>query len=78
MNGWKLTWTWPDPGEAIGTLWNGSGAQPGTAVTVTNASYNAAIGASGGTTSFGFLGSDTGQTTAPAAFFLNGSICGNN
>ena len=24
VNGWKLTWTWPDSGEAITQLWNGS------------------------------------------------------
>jgi hypothetical protein len=78
VNGWKLTWTWPNSGEAITQLWNGSYTQSGTAVTVTNASYNGTIGASGGTATFGFLGSDTGQTTAPAAFYLNGSICANN
>jgi hypothetical protein len=78
VNGWTLTWTWPDSGEAVTQLWNGSETQSGSNVTVTNASYNAAIGANGGTVSFGFLSSDTGQTTAPAAFFLNGSICGNN
>jgi hypothetical protein len=78
VNGWKLTWTWPNSGEAITQLWNGSETQSGTAVTVTNASYNATIGASGGTVSFGFTGSDTGQTPAPAAFYLNGSICSNN
>src|SRR5205823_6458820 len=78
VNGWKLTWTWPDSGEAITQLWNGSETRSGTAVTVTNAGYNSTIGGSGGTVSFGFTGSDTGQTPAPAAFFLNGSICGNN
>jgi hypothetical protein len=78
INGWKLTWTWPDSGEAITQLWNGSETQSGTAVTVTNASYNAAIGGNGGTVSFGFTGSDSGQTPAPAAFYLNGSICANN
>jgi Cellulose binding domain/Fibronectin type III domain len=78
VNGWKLTWTWPDSGEAITQLWNGSETQSGTAVTVTDASYNAAIGGGGGTVSFGFTGSDSGQTPAPAAFYLNGSICANN
>jgi hypothetical protein len=78
VNGWKLTWTWPDSGEAITQLWNGSETQSGSAVTVTDAGYNATIGASGGTVNFGFTGSDSGQTPAPAAFFLNGSICGNN
>ena len=36
------------------------------------------IGASGGTVNFGFTGSDSGQTPAPAAFHLNGAICSNN
>jgi hypothetical protein len=78
VNGWKLTWTWPNSGEVITQLWNGSVAQTGTAVTVTNASYNGTIAPNGGTTSFGFLGTDTGVTTAPTAFYLNGSICSNN
>ena len=47
-------------------------------MTVANASYNATIGASGGTVNFGFTGSDSGQTPAPAAFHLNGAICSNN
>jgi hypothetical protein len=78
VNGWKLTWTWPNSGEVITQLWNGSFTQAGTNVTVTDAGYNSSLGANGGNTSFGFLGSDTGLTTAPAAFFLNGSICSNN
>jgi hypothetical protein len=78
VSGWKLTWTWPDSGEAITQLWNGSSIQSGTSVTVTNASYNATIGANAGTVSFGFTGSDTGQAPAPAAFYLNGTICSNN
>ena len=78
INGWTLTWTWPVSGEAITDLWNGSETQSGSNVTVTNAGYNGTIGASGGTVNFGFTGSDTGQTTAPAAFHLNGNICANN
>jgi hypothetical protein len=78
VNGWQLTWTWPNSGEAITQLWNGTATQSGTAVTVANASYNATIGASGGTVNFGFTGSDSGQAPAPAAFRLNGTICSNN
>ena len=78
VNGWQLTWTWPNSGEAITQLWNGTETQSGTAVTVANASYNTTIGASGGTVNFGFTGSDSGQTPAPAAFHLNGAICSNN
>jgi hypothetical protein len=77
VNNWTLTWTWPNTGEVITQLWDGSYTQTGTSVSVTNAGYNGTIAANGGTVSFGFLGSDTGQTTAPAAFYLNGNICAN-
>ena len=78
VNGWTLTWTWPNSGEVITQLWGGSYTQTGTGVSVTNASYDGTIAASGGTTTFGFLGNDTGQTTAPAAFYLNGTVCAND
>jgi hypothetical protein len=78
VNGWNLTWTWPSTGEVITQLWNGSYTQTGTGVSVTNASYNGTIAANDGTVTFGFLGSDAGQTTAPAAFYLNGNICAND
>jgi hypothetical protein len=78
VNGWTLTWTWPNSGEAITQLWNGSYTRSGTSVSVTNASYNSTITANGGTVTFGFVGSDTGQAPAPAAFYLNGNICAND
>jgi hypothetical protein len=77
-NGWTLTWTWPNSGEVITQMWNASYTQTGTAVSATNASYDATIGASGGNVTFGFLGNDSGSTAAPAAFYLNGNICSNN
>jgi hypothetical protein len=78
INGWKITWTWPDSGQTITQLWNGVVTQSGTSVSVTNASYNATIAANGGSVNFGFTGSDSGRTPAPAAFYVNGSICSNN
>src|SRR5579875_261435 len=78
INGWTLTWTWPAAGEAVQQGWNAAFSQSGQAVTVTNASYNATIGASGGTASIGFNGTDSGQDPAPAAFYLNGSVCSND
>ena len=75
VNGWTLTWTWPNSGEVITQLWDGAVSQSGTAVTVTSASYNGTIGASGGTVNFGFLADDSGVTTAPSAFYLNGKVC---
>jgi hypothetical protein len=78
VNGWTLTWTWPSAGEQITSMWGASYTQTGTSVSTTNASYDATIGASGGTVSFGFLGNDSGTTPAPAAFYLNGTVCSNN
>jgi hypothetical protein len=73
VNGWKLTWSYT-AGQTITQLWNGSYAQSGSQVTVTNAAYNGAI-ATGANTSFGFNGSWTGSNTDPAAFSLNGTTC---
>ena len=78
VNGWTLTWTWPGSGTTISQMWNASDTQTGNNVTATGASYNATIGASGGTVNFGFLGGDSGNPPTPAAFYLNGSVCSNN
>ncbi len=78
VNGWTLTWTWPSSSEQVTQMWNASYTQTGAAVSAVNASYDATIGASGGTVNFGFLGNDSGQPAAPAAFYLNGSVCSNN
>jgi hypothetical protein len=78
VNGWKLTWAWPSSGEAVTQMWNASYTQTGTAVSAVNAGYDATIGANGGTTTFGFLANDSGQTPAPATFYLNGNICTND
>jgi len=78
VNGWTLTWTFPVTGEDITQMWSASYTQTGQAVSAVNASYDATIGASGGTETFGFLANDTGQTTAPAAFYLNGNVCAND
>jgi len=72
---WTLTWTWPAQGEAVADGWNGTYTQSGLDVTVTNASWNGAIAANGGTASLGFNGSDTGQAPAPTVFELDGTVC---
>jgi hypothetical protein len=78
VSGWTLTWTWPSSGEALTQMWDASYTQTGTAVSAVNASYDATISASGGTVTFGFLASDSGQVPAPAAFYLNGNVCAND
>jgi non-reducing end alpha-L-arabinofuranosidase len=73
VSGWQLGWSF-GAGQAITQLWNGSYTQSGAQVTVTNASYNGAIG-TGGSASFGFNGSWTGSNPVPTTFTLNGTTC---
>lgn len=73
MSGWTLQWTFPS-GQTISSSWGGTFAQSGSAVTVTNASWNAAI-AAGSSVSIGFVGAYTGTNTAPTAFTVNGATC---
>ncbi|GIF07795.1 cellulose binding domain-containing protein [Actinoplanes siamensis] len=73
VSSWSLSFTLAG-GQSITQLWNGSVTQSGSAVTVRNAAWNGAI-ATGGKASFGFNGSSTGSTPAPAAFALNGVAC---
>ena len=78
VNGWTLTWTWPSSGVAVTQMWGASSTQTGSAVSAVNASYDGTVGAGGGTVTFGFLASDSGQAPTPAAFYLNGNVCANN
>jgi hypothetical protein len=71
--GWRLTWSFA-AGQTVTQLWNGSVAQSGAQVTVTNAPYNGTI-PTGGTTSFGFNGGWNGTNPAPTSFALNGTTC---
>ncbi|WP_194896774.1 cellulose binding domain-containing protein [Catenulispora pinisilvae] len=78
VNGWTLTYSWPDSGEAVQSGWNGTWSQSGSAVTVASAAWNGTIAAAGGSVSVGFNGTDTGQDPAPTVFSLNGTVCANN
>jgi len=75
INGWTLTWTFPG-NQQITNLWNGTYTQSGASVSVTNASYNASIGASGGTVNVGFNANYSGANTKPTSFAVNGVVCG--
>ncbi|MFB9237992.1 cellulose binding domain-containing protein [Plantactinospora siamensis] len=73
INGWRLSWSF-GAGQSVTQLWNGSVAQSGAQVTVTNAPYNGAI-ATGGAVSFGFNGTWNGSNPKPGSFTLNGVVC---
>ncbi len=75
INGWSLQFSFPT-GQTITQLWNGSYTQSGSAVTITNASYNGSIPAGGVLNSSpGFNGSWSGGNSPPTAFTLNGTAC---
>ena len=72
ISGWTLTWTFPG-NQTITNLWNGNLTQSGQSVKVTSMSYNAAIPV-GGSVSFGFQASYSGNNASPTAFYLNGVL----
>ncbi len=75
INGWSLKFTFPN-GQTISQLWNGTYTQSGSAVTITNLSYNGSIAAGAQASSApGFNGSWSGTNSAPTAFTLNGTAC---
>ena len=75
---WTLTWTFAN-GQTISSLWNGVESQSGSAVTVTNQSYNGSVPAGGSVTGVGFNGTWNGVTNSvPANFAVNGAACSGN
>jgi serine/threonine protein kinase len=74
INGWKLFFTFPHHQE-ITQIWNGSFAQQGSNVTITNLSYNSSISGKSSTW-LGFNASWTGSNPHPGSFTLNGLPCG--
>jgi hypothetical protein len=65
INGWSLTFSFAN-GQAITQIWNGSYTQTGSAVTVTNLSYNGTL-APGSAVYPGFNGSWSGTNSKPTA-----------
>jgi hypothetical protein len=74
VSSWKLEYDFPDASQKVTQGWNGTYAQSGQHVTVTNASWNGSIGA-GATVSTGFNGSFGSANPVPTAFSLNGTAC---
>ncbi|MBM9510189.1 glycoside hydrolase family 9 protein [Streptomyces sp. KK5PA1] len=73
INHWTVTWTFGGD-QKVGNGWNGTFAQSGQKVTVTDAGYNATI-PPGGSTGFGFTGTYSASNAAPTGFAVNGSPC---
>ncbi|MFJ5229136.1 endo-1,4-beta-xylanase [Kitasatospora sp. NPDC088391] len=73
VNGWKLTFTLP-AGQTVSNAWNATVGPASGTVGATNLAYNANIPA-GGSTSFGFQATHTGNAAAATGFALNGTAC---
>lgn len=71
---WNVGWNFSG-NQQITNLWNGTLAQSGQQVQVTNAGWNGTV-AAGGTVSFGFQASYSGANAKPATFSVNGVACG--
>jgi hypothetical protein len=75
INGWSLSFSFPN-GQSITQLWNGTYTQSGSAVTISNVSYNATIPPGQAVSSEpGFNGTWNGSNSPPTAFTLNGNAC---
>lgn len=76
INGWTLKWTFPNGQVIQPGAWNGTFTQSGSAVTVSNLSYNGTIAPGSSLASPpGFNASWSGSNTNPTAFTLNGVSC---
>ncbi|ATE53471.1 rhamnogalacturonan lyase family protein [Actinosynnema pretiosum] len=73
VDGWSLVWT-AASGEKVDQGWNAAFSSSGTTVTASNVDWNKAI-PTGGSVSFGFNGSRTGEPVVPSGFALNGTTC---
>jgi len=77
LSNWALTWSFAN-GQTISSSWNGTVAQSGANVTVSEQSGQSwqNIPAGGSYSGFGFNGTWNGTTNSiPAAFSLNGTAC---
>ena len=73
LTSWSLGYSYPG-NQQLSNGWNGTWAQSGENVTVTNASYNGGV-ATNGTVNFGAQFSFSGTNTNPTAFTVNGTTC---
>jgi cellulase/cellobiase CelA1 len=75
INGWTLRYNFPN-GQTIVDDWNGTFSQSGPAVTISNASWNAALDPGKSVVDLGFIAtSDNVTNPAPVNFTLNNKRC---
>jgi endoglucanase len=73
LSGWTLTYSYAG-NQTLSQGWNGTWSQSGKNVTVTSASWNAAL-ATGASTQIGANFTYSGTNADPASFAVNGTTC---
>ncbi|MBE1490057.1 chitin-binding protein [Plantactinospora soyae] len=63
ISGWTVSWTFAN-GQAVSSTWGANIASSGSSITARNVDYNGSLG-SGGSTTFGFVGSQSGSNAVP-------------
>ncbi len=74
LSSWSLVWTFAG-NQQITQIWSATQTTSGATVTANSLTYNGAIGANGGTQSFGFNLNYSGSNAKPTSFTLNGTAC---
>ena len=75
LNGWVLTWTFPDAGQRLTSFVNGTFTQSGPAIRVVNTPWNGMVAAVFGTVTLAATLSFTGANPVPTDFAVNGNAC---
>src|SRR5690606_14305654 len=74
LNGWTLTFTFPDSGQRVDYGLSANWSQQGQSVTATSLDWNRSV-PSGGSVNIGFNGSWSGSNPTPTDFKINGVAC---
>jgi aryl-phospho-beta-D-glucosidase BglC (GH1 family) len=74
LTSWTLSWTYSG-NQQVTQSWDGTYAQKGEALTLTNMSWNGAIAPNATNAGIGFQATYTGKNVAPTVFYLNGVAC---
>lgn len=73
LSGWTVSWSFPD-GQTVSQAWNATVTQSGSTATARNVDWNAGL-ATGGSASFGFIGTWQSANGVPTSVSLNGTPC---
>jgi endoglucanase len=74
VQGWTLTFDFPNTSQKVTQGWSATWTQSGTRVSATDMNWNGPLG-TGASTSIGFAGSWSGANAVPTSFALNGTTC---